>query len=210
MMDSDHWQDGMNQQDLNNDAFDQQLDAALSKFAAVEPRAGLEDRILANLRIEQERPTERSWWRWPVVGALAAAVIVVVLSLAWSSGKPQNIAAHLSPSKQTNDHAATTQVANNGGISRIRPHERTSAKRASPLAVRPHVTEVIAAPRLARFPSPQPLSEQEKILVRYVTKDPEHAALIAQARTEELRRDNAEEMRQLFPASDEDSQHWNK
>ena len=49
-------------------------------------------------------------------------------------------------------------------------------------------------PKLDQFPSPQPLSEQEKILESYVANYPEHAALIARARAEELRRDAAEEM----------------
>jgi hypothetical protein len=208
MMHSDHRQDGMNHHDPNSDTLDHQLDAALSKFAAVEPRAGLENRILVNLRIERER-AERSWWRWPMIAGLAAAVIVVVLSLAWRSGKPRNIAVHPSTSKQANDHSGT-QVATKGGSGPIRPHERTSPKRDSPHAVRRQVAAVAAAPKLARFPSPQPLSEQEKILARYVTKYPEHAALIAQARTEELRRDNANEMRETFPASDQDSKQWNK
>jgi hypothetical protein len=37
------------------------------------------------------------------------------------------------------------------------------------------------------------LSEQEEILASYVVKYPEHAALIAQARAETLRRDSEEE-----------------
>jgi hypothetical protein len=37
------------------------------------------------------------------------------------------------------------------------------------------------------------MSEQEKILARYVAQYPEHAALIAEARTEALRKDRREE-----------------
>jgi hypothetical protein len=49
-------------------------------------------------------------------------------------------------------------------------------------------------PKLDQFPSPQPLTEQERILASYVALDPEHAALIAEARTEALLRE-AEERR---------------
>jgi hypothetical protein len=63
-----------------------------------------------------------------------------------------------------------------------------------PIAIAPH-------PKLGQFPSPQPLSEQEKILQNYVAKYPEQAVLVARARSEELRRDQLEEM-QTFPASD--------
>lgn len=46
-----------------------------------------------------------------------------------------------------------------------------------------------AIPRLDVFPSPQPLSEQEKIMASYVAEYPEQAALIARARMDALRRD---------------------
>jgi hypothetical protein len=46
------------------------------------------------------------------------------------------------------------------------------------------------------------LSEQEKILESYVANYPEHAALIAQAREDALRRDMAEEMKDAAAAKD--------
>jgi len=49
------------------------------------------------------------------------------------------------------------------------------------------------------------LSEQERILADYVADYPEHAALIARARTEALRQDGAEEMREA-EVGDRDSQ----
>jgi hypothetical protein len=59
---------------------------------------------------------------------------------------------------------------------------------------------IAASPKLDQFPSPQPLSKQEKILANYVTEYPEHAALIAEARMEMLRRDQEEELPQ--PSAD--------
>jgi len=53
---------------------------------------------------------------------------------------------------------------------------------------------VASTPKLEQFPSPQPLSEQEQILMSYVAKYPEKAALIAQARAEALQRDREEEL----------------
>src|ERR1700693_710302 len=81
-----------NQRDPENNALDRELNAALAKFTAVEPRAGLEERVLANLRAEQEQAAERSWWRWPAMAVLTAAIVVTVFAT-WRSGKPaQNIA----------------------------------------------------------------------------------------------------------------------
>jgi len=43
------------------------------------------------------------------------------------------------------------------------------------------------APRLKQFPSPRPLSEQEKLLVRYVNESPSDAVLIAKEQAARLR-----------------------
>jgi hypothetical protein len=53
-------------------------------------------------------------------------------------------------------------------------------------------------PKLGRFPSPQPLSEQERLLQKYVAENPEQAVLLARARDEALRQDQLEEMK-AFP-----------
>jgi hypothetical protein len=89
------------------------------------------------------------------------------------------------------------QVASNGVEKQVRgnqarPQERVAMPRRG--MHRPQSEAVADYPKLDQFPSPRPLSEQEKILESYVTNYPEHAALIARARAEELRRDAAEEM----------------
>jgi hypothetical protein len=191
----------------DRDRLDDELDVALAKYAAAEPRAGLEERVLANLRAERARAAEHSWWRWPAVAALAV-VIVVAASVAWRSWKPvQNITTQHRPDTTGTQAHAGTQVANNSGRSLIQPHEIGSVRRLKPRTVSLRAT-VASVPKLDLFPSPQPLSEQETILARYVTKYPEQAALIAQARTEELLRDGAEEMSEA--GRNQDSQQRNK
>jgi hypothetical protein len=210
MTDNNPRQDNSNQRDWENDKLDRELDAALAKYAAVEPRTGLEGRILANLRAEQEHAAERSWRRWPAVAALAA-VIVVILSMAWRSEKPaQHTAAkHPSPTTQTNQEVPT-QVTNDSRSGSNRPREARPGRRLKPRALSDPATIVVPAPKLDQFPSPQPLSEQETILTRYVANYPEHAALIAQARSDELRRDGAEEMNEAVSGSNGNSQQRNK
>jgi hypothetical protein len=206
MAESDSPQDGMNRQNFNSGALERELDAALAKFATAEPRPGLDQRILANLRIEHKRAAKRSWWRWPAVAALAV-VIIVSLSVAWRSGKPaQNIGGQQpSATVQTNQDAKTL-VANNGGSGSIRPLEAGPGSRVKSRALSDPATIVVPAPKLEQFPSPRPLSEQETILTRYVANYPEHAALIAQARSDELRRDSAEEMAVAASADGQNSQ----
>jgi hypothetical protein len=202
--DNNRGQDGMNDKAMTNEEFDRQLDAALSKFAAVEPRAGLEERVLANLCEEQKNASARAWWRWPAI-AFVAAGIAVALSLAWRSGRPMpDITLQHAPA--TSDHPGT-QIASNRESGSIPPHGAAPERRVKPHAIH-RATVVALAHKLDQFPSPQPLSEQEKILARYVTNYPEHAALIAQARTEELLRDATEEMAEA--ARNENSQQRNK
>jgi hypothetical protein len=48
-------------------------------------------------------------------------------------------------------------------------------------------------PKLERFPSPRPLSEQEQMLASYVENHPQTAALVAEVRAKALKRDLDEE-----------------
>lgn len=191
--------------DRKPDELDNMLHAALAKYAAVEPRAGLEDRVLANLLCERSRVSNRAWWRWSVAGALAA-VIVVAVALAWRSNKPSHPVASNYPSIAAEaPKEPVARVLSNGVRYQVRTRERGPIRNAAIRRARPKVV-VTDNPKLDQFPSPQPPSEQEKILESYVAKYPEHAALIARARAEELRRDAAEEMRYGETGSEKGSQ----
>jgi|ERR1700683_4332865 hypothetical protein len=197
----------MKHQNFNNDQRDRELNAPLANYTSVEPRTGLEDRVLARLRAEKDHAPVRSQTSWPAVAALAA-VIAVVASLAWTSRKP----AQSGPSKplaaaaKADEHTGT-RIANYKGTGSTPPQEAGSRRRLKSRAFQ-SATVVALAPKLDQFPSPQPLSEQETILFRYITNYPEHAALIAQARTDELRRDGIEET--SVRSGDADSQQRNK
>ena len=198
------------------DELDVALDAALAKYAAVEPRAGLEERVLAQVREEQTRGAERGWWRWGL-GAAVVAVFAVAVALAWRSGKPSHpvIADHpsvVAPSSKAPTVAANASLGANEVASSeknaVRPRERRTIRRSAHSS--PHVAVVAANPKLEQFPSPQPLSEQEKILVSYVEKYPEHAALVARALIRAVRPDQLKAVT-AFPSDDEtaDSQDQN-
>lgn len=174
--------------DATNDLdLDRDLDTALAKYAAIEPRQGLEERVLASMRAAQRRE-DRSWWRWPVV--VAAAIVVVVAVLAWRSGKPPHpaIASHPAIQRQI-PSTATTQPANREAGA-LRPPAHGSIRVHSSQ----HVAAAAANPKLDVFPSPQPLSDQEKILVSYVAQFHKQAVLIARVANEELERDRMEMM----------------
>jgi hypothetical protein len=180
------------------DELDRMLDAALAKYAAAEPRSGLEERVLANLRAEEARDADHAWGRWSAIAAVAA-VIVVVLALSLRSAGPSHpvVADHPSTPMEAPKEGGT-EVISNAHRRDVRPHVRVRKPPA-----RPSPPEVVVArsPKLEQFPSPQPLSEQEKLLQNYVAQNAEQAVLLARARTEALRQDQLEEMNS-FPTGD--------
>jgi hypothetical protein len=177
-----------------SDDLDRTIDAVLAKYASVEPRAGLDERILANLRTADTRITDRGWWGWNVAAALAAVLIMMATLWRWSMPAPP-IAVHPSAGQQT----APTESANreiNITLKNIPSQSRDIRHRAK--------HEVVAAnPKLDVFPSPLPLSEQEKLLAIYVAQFPERAELIAEARMADLQHE-AEERQAL--AAEEQNQ----
>jgi hypothetical protein len=159
------------------------LDAALAKYAAVEPRAGLEERLLANLRTGPEPVTRRAWWSWGLAGALAA-IVIVAATLGWKSGTSAHLpmANHPTATEQirraANPPAAIASEHVFADASATVPHKggAIAVKRVAPRA---H-TIAQTGPKLDVFPSPQPLSEEELALARYVRNFPSDAKLAAQ------------------------------
>jgi hypothetical protein len=86
-----------------------------------------------------------------------------------------------------------TQFANHAGSGSIPPHQTVFPGKRKPRAVFHPATAAASAPKLDHFPSPQPLSEQERMLTEYVAQHHLQAVLIARARMVELK-DLAEEM----------------
>jgi hypothetical protein len=159
---------------------DKWLDAALKQYGEAEPRAGLEGRILASVRANDQRLV--GWWQWPVAAAVAALLVAAIILMGrWHGQATQDVTANR-PSIPIRAHSlnAASSAANNSATA------RKSQRKA--LARSPDAD----APRLDQFPSPQPLSEQEKMLAHYVQARPEEARLVAQAQAELSRQDSLE------------------
>lgn len=181
------------------DDLDRALDAALAKYAAAEPRAGLEERVLANLRVARSRSPNRAWWRWGGLAAAAAIVIVAVTLVRRAERTSPPVVVIHQPSRSGARKQPATQVSKDEGR-RVHPHTARTMPGTQPGRGRSGIA-VAGNPKLEQFPAPLPLSEQEKLLRVYVATYPEEAVLVARARTEELRRERLEEM-DGFPAGD--------
>ena len=167
----------------SEDDLDRVLNSALAVYATVEARAGLEERVLARFRAEQS-VERRIWWSW---GFAAAILVLLIVVVAWhSSGETRaRIAKQIA-------RPAVVKPVESGNV------RRPDIRIASPIRgvkTAKHQARRPVNPKLDQFPSPHPLSEQEQILAMYISQDPERAALIAEARMQTLRQDEAEKIR---------------
>lgn len=183
-------------QNSPDDELDRLLDAALNQYGAVQPREGLESRILARLRSQSAEPARRAWWRWFTAAATVAALAVIISMASRPHAKPQpSVAQHPSVRLPAPNLAAPSEPR----PAMQRPKRRWHAARDTQVAQ--------ALPKLDQFPSPQPLSEQEKLLARYVAVYPKQAALLAKLRSEESERERIED-RSKSPSKD--AAHFNE
>jgi len=154
--------------DKREDQFvDELLDAALSRYAASEPRPGLEERLLAELRA---RPAPPPAWGWPAAAgwqaaAVAAVVVALVAGLFYFTRQP---APEPVPVARAPAAPAVAPAPESGAPVAPIPEGPPAAKRTA--AAR--VERVATSPRREQFPSAAPLSEQERLLLRYAQQAP--------------------------------------
>jgi hypothetical protein len=151
----------------DRDRFDDLLEGALKRYAAVEPRAGIEGRVLENLAAQRER--RLIGWRW--MWALSSIGALVVALALWPSHSSSGIAPDQRPGRE-------------GSATIVPPAPKTvQSVSAKPRQVRraPRALKAVleAEAKLPRFPSPRPIGEQELLLVEYVQRYPDEAILIA-------------------------------
>jgi hypothetical protein len=161
---------------------DQMLDSMLSEYSSVEPRPGLETRILANVR--DAAAVRRAPWRfiWIWAGASTVAALVILLFVVYLSQKKMQPAAlpvasrpldRKGPPPQTPRQIAPPVIlSNETPLPRTLP--RTTTARPA------HPSGEVAEVRQEVFPSRSPLSEQEKLLFRYLERTP-HEEIVAQS-----------------------------
>jgi len=152
------------------DRFDDVLEGALKRYGDVQPRAGIEGRVLANLAAREQRRLIRWRWMWAASGAAALAVALAV----WLSHSPGGQAPHQAAVQEEEAILAAPVPAPKAvlpGSGEARHVRRTR---------RPLRVAVEAEAKLPRFPSPRPIGEQELMLLEYVQHYPGEAILIAQ------------------------------
>jgi hypothetical protein len=155
---------------------DEMLDSLLANYSSAEPRPGLETRILANLR-EAENKAPQGWWnfKWFWAGVMAAAIVIAMalVSVRHRVTPPTNTVVETKPPIPQPKVQPQAPVA---------PQTSARAPRHKPPTI-PAVRQNAAlalSKRPAIFPTPTPLSEQERLLVTYYRHTPREE-LIAQS-----------------------------
>lgn len=140
------------------------LDAALARYRPEEARAGLEGRILAWLRsapAEAPAPVPVLRWNWWSAAAVLASLLLAA-GLLHMVFTPVPESTPEAPSiAQTAAPAAAAA-----------PAEELASEEIAPTPAPRPVRVAAAIPRRARFPSPAPLSEQERLLLRFAQNAP--------------------------------------
>jgi hypothetical protein len=170
---------------------DDMLDSLLAGYSSAEPRPGLETRIMATLRDAESREALRGGWnlKWVWAGAALAAVIVAGLLI--------GIKRHVAPAPRTVvqttqpavrqpviQHPIVQQPAIQSSIPAAVGSERV-IHRHKDLTPGPQQNVALAlSQRPAVFPTPTPLSEQERLLLSYYSHTPREE-VIAQSHPDE-------------------------
>jgi len=159
---------------------DEMLDSLLASYSSAEPRPGLEKRILANLQGAAGNKSPAGWWnfKWLWAGMVTAAIIVaaVLISGRHRVEPPTHVIVRTSPAPQPEIQPHAPAVRNE--TVRIRP------RKPSTVPTRRQNAALALNERPAVFPTPTPLSEQEKLLLSYLAGTPREE-VIAQSHPDE-------------------------
>lgn len=182
----------------DRDRRDQWLDEALRQYGNVNPRAGLESRVMANLALQERSFRSRNWWAGMVSAAMACLLIVAI----WLGSPRHTHRIEKIPQKPEVATSAVRELE----MTRVAPAH--SAKTLARFFSRESASDVTAevvenTPRLGQFPAARPLNEQEQLLVTYVNEFPKEAGEVAQEQAE-----RAKELEAKYPifGSESDSQ----
>jgi hypothetical protein len=168
-----------------NDQLDHLIDRALSEYRDAEPLAGMEDRILRRIAGQPERVSGR--WAWMLAMVAAVAVIVAAVCLGLRERPPgQRVATNVSqPAKQPAISASQVETPNSQSIP---PQSATPAKAASrgrSSTIAPQVARVSSKSAPNQFPTPAPMSADERTLLALARTHPD-ALLVRSDDADEL------------------------
>jgi hypothetical protein len=156
-----------------NKFVDELLDSALAQQRAEEPRAGLEARILGHVcAAAGEREARTKVWKlWIAAAATAVVVTFVAIYVANRSHRPA-----VETSRAVNTVPSTSPkeilTANSGATPNARAAPSVHEPKLTARRERKPLRHIEAHHWPAQFPTPAPLTEEQRALVQYVRETP--------------------------------------
>jgi len=160
--------------DKRDQFVDELLEASLGRYRGEEPRSGLEMRILAGLRTRERAARFRGLgWVLAACAGILAALVLTLHFVRTPLRQPTPRAALRLP--ESGAHRAPLQgVTPPARVSHLQPglRLRGSGGLVPGLKEKPRTPKpgVRATKRPEQFPTPSPLTEQEKLLLAYLDK----------------------------------------
>jgi len=184
------------------DDLDRLLDSALATYADPGPDAGFEKRVLEALATERAAgdihsaaPSSRPWLPWVIAIPLAASLLLWIGTEQFRHApliqRQQASQRRPSPSPNYSQPEKSHSTSDTGAPPALKGHDFSRAanvaKSLRALAPEGRIskyTQVETVPKLAVFPSPQPLSREEQVLVAAarLRSDAQRQALLAASR----------------------------
>jgi hypothetical protein len=144
----------------NNDDLDRMIDSALAGYSSAQPLAGLEERVLNRVRLSARRRVIA----WAVAGAVVASVMVAAIFVRMPRAPAP--ASHDVARLQTPGPSLPVPVKEEPRVAPKHRRGRIATMRAEP--PRP-------LPKLEQFPSPMPITAEERALLAFVKHHPAEA-----------------------------------
>jgi hypothetical protein len=161
-----------------NDVFTTELlDAALTNYRSAAPRPGLEQRILANVRIRRQRALWVGWaWR---LGAAAAVLAIAVAAYRLDSHHRPALTPPIGEIREPAAPEVVSAPLTATPLAPPRPSRRSRLRSRRPRNPSAGQEGRVASsePRKDVFPTPRPVTEQEQLLVRFIQEAPKPVLL---------------------------------
>jgi hypothetical protein len=170
---------------------DEMLDSLLANYSSAEPRPGLENRILANLILANPRDAggreARLGWsfKWVWMAAVGAAIVLGVLLIGGKqrgAQPPSTVVKGSQPARREPQVQSSVPAAADERTKIYRHKERVAAV--------PQSEALALNRRPSVFPTPTPLSEQEKLMFTYLANTP-HEVVVAQVQRNDQKEEEA-------------------
>ncbi len=191
---------------MRDEEFDGLIDDALASYSRVEPRPGFEARVLAHVH----GAPKRVLWPWAIAIPAALAIALVAGIGLRQSLPPPTVAMAKPPQAQL---TVLASVPSRLPLADARGSEEPILRRDREGAVvsnyvgqdtrRPAPRPPRALPKLDRFPTPAPLTDQERVLLALAARSPELVReMFAEPQTPQVEPIRIEEIR-IEPLSKE-------